>query len=405
MAAAPALAQRSDLPPEPLIVEALDSHPAVMAAQARVQSARAQADMLRRGSHEFTLQGTLSRRSIEGDADFAEYDVNLTRPLRLPGKAALDRKAGEFGVEAAHNLMQDVRRDTALAFSDAWHDWLVASAVHRTDIASAALLRNDLSALRRRAELRDASLLEVDQAQSALAQAEAQAAGSQASRDEARVRLAAAFPSLALPEEAPAPAEPALPAEGIEALGALAVERSHQIRAAEYEAARMTTLASRASADRIADPSLGIRVFSERGGQEKGIGIIGSIPLGGGHRRAVRDQAAADANAAGQDLARIRREIQAMAAADVSIVRARDMLWKSRVAAATSAEAAASRTERGYRLRQIDLSDSLLARRQANEARRQEIEARGDLLRSIVRLEIDAHKLWTSHADHSDPKD
>lgn len=232
----PAFAQRTDLPPEPLVVEALDSHPAVTAAQARVRSAEAGAAMLRRGSHEFTFQGTVSRRSAEGEGDYGEYDVNLTRPFRLPGKATLDRKAGELGVEVAHNLMEDVRHQTALAFSDLWHDWVVASAQHRTDLDSAASLTQDMAAVRRRAQLRDASLLDVDQAEAALAQAQAQAATSRAARDEARVKLAAGFPGLALPEEAPLLADPAMPATALEDLRNLVIERSHEIRASEREA-------------------------------------------------------------------------------------------------------------------------------------------------------------------------
>lgn len=402
LVATPALAQRTDLPPEPLIVEALDTHPAVTAAQARIRSAEAGADMLRRGSHEFTFQGTVSRRSAEGEGDYGEYDVNLTRPFRLPGKAALDRKAGELGVEVAHNLMEDTRHQTALAFSDAWHDWLVVSAQHRTDLDSVASLAQDRTAVRRRAELRDAALLEVDQTDAALAQAEAQAAASRASRDEARVRLAAGFPTISLPQEAPAPALPELPKEGLDRLRDLVIERSHEIRASEREAQRLGVVARRASADRIADPSLGVRVFSERGGLEKGVGLVGSIPLGGGYRRAARDQATAQASAAEQDLARVRRDIEVTAAADVSNIRARQNLWQSMQAAATSAETAAARTRRGYELGQIDLSESLLARRQANDARRQEIEARGNLLRAILKLQIDAHSVWTSQEDHRD---
>lgn len=398
----PALAQRTDLPPEPLVVEALDTHPTVAAAQARVQSAQAGADMLRRGSHEFTFQGTASRRSVEGEGDYAEYDVNLTRPFRLPGKAALDRKAGELSVEVAHNLMEDVRHQTALSFSDAWHDWLVASAQNRTDIDTVTSLRDDLRAIRRRAELRDASLLEVDQAQSALALAEAQAATSRAERDQARVKLAAGFPGLTLPVDAPALSEPMLPIDRLDILRELVVERSHEIRASEYDARRLATLARRASADRMADPSLGIRVFSERGGLEKGVGVVGSIPLGGGYRRAAYDQAAADAQAADHELARVRREIDATAAADLSNVKTRHAVWIGMESAAVSAAAVAARTRRGYDVGQLDLADSLLARRQANEARRQEIQARGDILRALLKLQIDAHDVWTSQEDHKD---
>lgn len=400
--AMPALAQRTDLPPEPLVIEALDTHPAVAAALARVRAAEAGAAMLRRGSHEFVFQGTVSRRSAEGEGDYGEYDVNLTRPFRLPGKAALDRKAGELGVDVAHNLMEDIRHQTALAFSDLWHDWLVAGAQHRTDLDSVASLKQDMAAVRRRVQLRDASLLEVDQAESALAQAEAQAASSLAAQDQARVKLAAGFPGLALPEDAPLLADPAMPATALEDLRNLVIERSHEIRASEREAQRLATLARRAAADRVADPSLGVRVFSERGGMEKGVGLVGSIPLGGGYRRAAHDQATANASAAELDLARVRRAIEATATADLGDVRAREAVWRSMESAAASASAAAARTKRGYELGQIDLTDALFARRQANETRRQAIDARANLLRAILRLQIDAHEIWTSEEGHKD---
>src|SRR3546814_9749750 len=47
-----ALAQRADLPPSEKVAEALDNHPAVAAARARVDAARADRDMLAKGTHE-----------------------------------------------------------------------------------------------------------------------------------------------------------------------------------------------------------------------------------------------------------------------------------------------------------------------------------------------------------------
>ncbi|MGL1585783.1 hypothetical protein ACSTHB_23410, partial [Vibrio parahaemolyticus] len=64
-------------------------------------------------------------------------------------------------------------------------------------------------------------------------------------------------------------------------------------------------------------------LFSERGGMEKGAGIVASIPLGGGYRRAAADQASAEANAARMELAAIQRNIQAIANADLSNARTR----------------------------------------------------------------------------------
>jgi len=399
LAGVPVAAQRPDLPPEAVVARALDDHPAVAAARARIDSARAQERMLRRGDQEFVFQGTASRRSIEGEGDYAEFDANVTRPIRLPGKAAMDREAGALGIDVAHNLMEDVRHQTALAFSDLWHDWLIADALHRNDIATSANLRDAARAVGRRAELRDAAALEVDQAGSALAAAEAQASASLAEREEARARLAMNFPDIPLPDQPPAMSVPSFPIDNVEELRGYVVRRSHEIEAADREAKRLAVMARRTRADRLPDPSVGVRLFSERGGLERGAGLVASIPFGGGYRRAAGDQADAQASSARLELERVRREVEATASADLSNVRTRQTVWQAMLRSADSASAAADRTEQGYRLGAIDLADSLLARRQANDARRQEIQARGDLLRAITKLRVDAHDVWTSGED------
>src|SRR5690606_38147884 len=132
----------------------------------------------------------------------------------------------------------------------------------------------------------------------ALAQARAQAASSLSLREQARVTFAASFPEIPLPSEPPELADPMLPAQGLEAMRDLVIERSHEIRAADKEAQRLNVTSRRVRAHRTAAPSFGVRLFSERGGAEAGAGVVASIPLGGGYRRAAADQASAEANAA-----------------------------------------------------------------------------------------------------------
>ncbi|MBL7599367.1 transporter, partial [Escherichia coli] len=77
---------------------------------------------------------------------------------------------------------------------------------------------------------------------------------------------------IPLPSEPPELASPTLPDVGLETMRDLVIERSHEIRAADKEAQRLGVTAQRVRADRIADPSFGVRLFSERGGMEKGAG-------------------------------------------------------------------------------------------------------------------------------------
>lgn len=399
LAAAPALAQRADLPPPETVVEALDNHPAVKAAAARVEAARASRDMLARGPHEVTVEGGYVRRSVDYEGEFDEFDVSITRPFRLPGKAALDRKAGALEIEVAENRMADVRHQVALDLSGLWHDWLTAASLYRIDLETVRWLEAELSSLQRRVALRDASELEVDQAMAALAQAEAQAAASLAAREEARVTLSASFPEIPLPPEPPELVLPESPPQGLEALRELVIEHSHEIRAAAREAERLGVVSRRVGADRFADPSFGVRMFSERSGMEKGAGVVVSVPLGGGHRRAAADMASAEANAARLELENVMRSVTAVADADLSNARTRLKAWQRAQAAAQSAAEAVGRTERGYQLGQIDLADLLYARRLANDARRAEIMARSDASRALLKIQIDAHTIWSPDED------
>lgn len=394
-----ALAQRADLPPEAEVIAILDNHPTVSAAGARVAAAKAQNDMLRRGSHEVTIAGSYVRRTVDREGGFDEFDTTIGRAFRLPGKAALDRKVGALGIEVAENRAEDVRHQAALTLSGLWYDWLTAGALYRNDMETVSVLETSVQAVRRRRQLRDAADLDIDQANAALAQVRGQTARSLADREQARAMLAATFPELPLPVEPPVLGAPESPEQSLTAMRDLVIARSHEIRAADREAQRLDVVSQRVRADRIADPTFGVRLFSERSGMERGAGIIASIPFGGGYRRSAAEQASAEASAARFDLANAQRMVEATADADLSNARTRMDVWRGMAEAAESALAAAARTQRGQLLGAVDLSDLLYARRQAHDAQRAEIEARGEAVRALTRFQIDSHSIWVTPGD------
>ena len=147
----------------------------------------------------------------------------------------------------------------ALRLAQWWWDWLGAAAQARVDAQAVANAEALLATVRRRMTLRDASALEGDQAEAALGMARATAAQSAGAEKVARARLAAQFPSLALPATAPdMPVPDASPAL-LKRLHDHILGRSHEILAAEALARQADASAARARADRIADPSLGFR--------------------------------------------------------------------------------------------------------------------------------------------------
>jgi len=388
------LAAEPGLPPEEAVATALLEHPSVIAAHARLDAARARSEALRKGGNEFTVQGSYTRRDVNGGAAFDEYDAQLSRPVRLPGKARLDREIGTQGTAVAENVAEDARHEAALLLAAHWFDWLSASAQAEVDRAAVANYEAALAAVVRRRDLHDAAQLDVDQAEAALAEARRTLEQSAGLAALARTRLAAQFPGLALPQQAPAVPLPEMADARLSQLGDLVVVNSHLIAAAEAESARMAAVADRAQADRMADPTIGLRLFSEFGGLERGAGVIVSMPLGGGHRRALADEASAGASAARADEQLARFDVAETATADVTEARFRISSWQRAREAVAAQMAALEKLRRGQQLGEIDLADLLLGERMVHDAFRREAEARAEALRAITRLRIDAHDLW-----------
>lgn len=391
--AGPAMAQQAL--PDPAAVEmAIASHPAVRAADARLNAARAQARALAAGSHEFTTAATVSSRQLASGADLLEYDISLSRAVRLPGKAALDRRAGEAGIRAADSMAEDARHQAASSLSDHWWEWLGAAAERRVLEEAVATLEEAANAIARRHAVREAATMELEQAEAAVASARAAERAAAGREAAARAALAANFPALPLPAAAPLLPPPELPTEGLAMLGTLVVERSHEIGAAMAEAEMSGHLAARARRERVADPSIGIRGFSEFGGAERGVGLMVSFPLGGRHRRALADQAEALADASRARATMVRHQVEALAGRSVAAAEAGYAAWQEALAAATKSSSAAARARRGHELGGLDLSDRLYAERVAQESALAERLARAEAWRAITRLRIDSHTLW-----------
>jgi len=387
------------MPDPAAVVRALDSHPSVEAAHARTGAAQAEARALARGPHEITFSGSYLKRSVDREGSFDEFDGQLTRAVRLPGKARLDREIGRFGIEAARNAAEDTRHQAALMLNAGWWDWLGAAEQARIDRQAVANYTTLLEAMRRRVSVRDAAQLEADQTEAQLGAARLASRQSAGREAVARARLAAQFPGFPLGDSPPPVPTPKLPEQGIEALGTLVVARSHEIAAAEARAAQAGAGSARARAERVADPSFGVRMFSERSGAERGLGVLFSMPLGGGYRKAQADKADAEAGAARADLTATRFAVDEMAQGDMTEARFAFTAWQAAREGLNAQIAALEKLRLGLRAGEIDLADELLGERQVHDAFRAEAEARTEAMRALTRLRIDSHSIWVTPGD------
>lgn len=388
----PRIAHPGFLPPPSAVRSALEQSPWLAEGRANVATARAEAEILRLGPHETVLGAEHTNRRVKGEGEYSEWSLEASRSFRLPGKAGLDASAGKATLEAAANGLADLLHQRSADFADQWVSMLEARERREIEEAEALAYARQTRALSRRVELAHASVLELETAQSAEARARAALAGAKGDEARARALLESSYPGLlpATPPRLPAPEAPA----GLDQFADLVVSRSHEIAQARALADREQALSRRARLDRLADPTIGLRTFSERGGEEAGLGLFVSVPFSGPRRSAEADRQAAQATAALTRLALTRRRVAAAAVQDIADIRAAQEVWTGARAALQAAEGAARRTERAYELGESDLVDALAARRFAFEAARAELASRAAAHRAILRLALDAHELW-----------
>jgi len=386
-----------DLPPGVQVDKALRSYPAVRAAVAGVQVEDANRERLEAGPHEFTLTlGSQQRRDRLQDLRFRESEIGIERAIRLPGKAAKDAELGAAGVEQAGFALGDALHESARLLLGRWFEWQRELAAAREWTAQVELLRAQHQAVLKKVGAGDTAQLEALLSAAQLAQAEAQLAQAEARQDAVAVELGQHFPAITLPARI-APATPQ-PVDDSPAALALWRERilahNHELAVARSAARRGQLLAQRADAERLPDPTVGLRLGSERDGQERIFGVQLSIPLPGAARAAGARAGNAEATAGAAREALVLTRVEVEARRSVGLARSHYTQWQRLADVAARMEDNARLLDKAWRLGEGEFNDLQQARRQAIEARLAAVRAQLDANEARYRLLLDAHELW-----------
>jgi len=381
------------LPAPELVEEALSSHPNVRAWISRVAGAEGEARRLAVGPYEWMLSGSGLQRSVRGIADFNEFDVGIARGIRMPGKPEIDRRIGEYGIDAARNAAEDARHQAALQLMSGWMAWL--GAVERLAI-SHEQIRNyeaELDATTKRFVANDVAEIEVELLRTALAEARTAELRAEGETARAQASLLAWFPELTLPSSPPKIGGPD-DTKSLATLRDQVLLKSHEIAYVDAQAKRAEAVAERARADQTPDPQIGFRAFSERDGEETGIGVTFSIPIGGSSREAATAEQFALASAARQEAVRIRRTISEVAETDFILAQSEFEAWRSAQDALTESERVIQRMRAGFSQGAIRLQDLLTAERRHLDVQLVEADSRARASAATLKLRIDSHELW-----------
>ena len=401
-AAGSALAQDATAPwlPAPAqVAAALQAQPVVRAAAERVQAASATQRALEVGSHELQANAGVQQRHVRDEQRrYHEWELGLSRTLRLPRKAALDRQIGDGTYHLARLRLEDAEHQVARRLLDAWMHWLRSSALAAETAAQSQLLERERDAVARRLALGDAAQRDVDALEAERATQAAQALMARDAQAAARQLLILGFAPIAVPDQpAPLP-DPTEWLDHTQDWRARILSESAEVAIARSTSRLQARTAERARAERTPDPTVGVRILSDRGGRERTVGVVLSVPLGTAHRSAIAATETANAHATEAEAADVLRTIEQESWLAVQTAHSTLAQWQALQQALAAQTAASQRTHKAWELGEAPLSEYLLALRNLHQARLAETQARVDALQAALRVRIDAHALWHSAA-------
>jgi outer membrane protein TolC len=399
LAGGPAFAQHAAdpglalLPPEATVRQVLAAMPQLREVALQGELAQATRAGLEAGRHEWTVRAGVSTRNELAGPTWREQELTLERPVRWFGKAAQDAAIGATGVAVAQ-----------AAHEDAWHeagrtlmaDWF--SAV-RENVTVARLeeqhtLAGQLVRIAvQRVKAGDGAALEQLQAETEQSRVAAQVQQARQRGALAQQLLRSNYPGLPAAPAADLPAPPATEGTADGWVASIA-GHNHELELAESEAQLAAQQARRASAERMPDPTVSVRASRERGGQERVLGVVLSMPLPGAGRGADTRVATARAEQARERLDMTRIRVDATARRVVLETAHSRQIWQTMDSIAQQSERQAALMMKAYAAGEVSLSEALLARRQSLDATLAAQTAQLDALQAYARLKLDAHMLW-----------
>ena len=403
-AAAETFQEYPDLPPLPMVVQAMDTYPAVLAAKSGIKIEEANRSRLEAGSYEYNVRlGSQRRTETALNQRYKEWEVNLERPFRLPGKASLDEALGKQGVEVSQWAYGDALHEAGRSLLGLWFTWYREHFQAQQWQDQVDILTKQLDAVNKRVKAGDAARLEAMLAEASLAEAEASLNQAKLREQMAATTLTSRFSGIALPAN-PVLAAPVPLSQSSAYWKDEILRQNHELGVARAETRRWQLQSSRSSADRLPDPTVGIRYASERDGTEKIVGLNLTIPLPGSGRAAVAEGAAARAEMAAHQEAGVLRKVEVEATATYATASTAYDTWQKAKLVAEKMQANADLMSRAYSLGEAGLPEVLLARRQALEAGLNAVLAQVDAAESRYRLLLDAHQLWPLDVDDNEQK-
>ena len=401
LALAFAASAHADYLPDPAAAEAaLWASPTVAQARGDFAAQTLRSQSLQRGRDEWTVGGDIVQRRIQSSPrdSQSEWGLALSRPLRLPARAAADRAlAGALTAHAEANLGEALH-ESGRQLLGLWFGWLNELSQSRLWQSQLALAEQQLGNVNARIRLGEAPRSERVNAEAALAQVRLQQQQSATREQQARYRLRAEFPELTVGAEGSLP-QPGQPTGTADDYVNAVLEHNHELLRARRQAEMLQAEARQLAKRQSVDPHVGVFYKNEAGGNEHVLGLNVGLTLPGAARRTDQQAAEQLSTTAQQAAIRLEQRLRQEARADFETAIAQTANWQQADRAAQSLTEAARLGARAYSLGEGSLDQVLLSRRLALDGELTAHQVRLDALSACTRLQLDRHQLWPLDVD------
>lgn len=379
----------------------LTQDPAARRAQNLRASVEAEAGLIRTSPYEWTVGYTQQKRSYRGTAGDGvekssnEWNLELERSVRLPGKYAADQRIADATLGNASAQYNLARREAAEGLITSYLKWLETRSVLTLLQQQQQAAETNTNAVAKRVKSGDAAAMDERLAAADLADVRRKVSSAHTAANHAWSQLSARYPvppsaastQAELPEPLPVPQDSRWWQERIMA-------GSDELAIAQAEQASAKAAAERTRHDRIPDPTLSVFTGREAYGDEQLVGVRISMPLPGQKRSLAHRQQLAQADLAQDSLELTQRELLGRASGAFSDAVGSFQRWQLANTTAITMQENARLLSKAYSLGEQELPTLMLGRQQAAMASEEEVEARAQALLSYFQLLLDAKLLW-----------
>lgn len=385
---------RPDLPPPAQVESALGNHLLVLNATNGLKMELANQRKWNSGNYEFNLRaGTGQRNIVDTGQNLKEWDVALERPLRLFNKVGIDKDIGAASVARAEYALGDARHEAARTLLQLWFAWQRERAQATLWQQQVDILKQQAKMAEKRVKAGDAPILELNQTQAAVAQAGVSWQQAQLRAQLAGNDLMRQFPAIQLPEDLK-PDTPQAIEHDFSFWKSRVLEHNHELGMVQEQNHVQQLLAQRSRADKVPDPTVGVRHSSEFGGTEIVNGVYVVVPFSFGQRSATAEGMAQQAAIAADQEGFVKRRLESDIYATYTQAINSYSTWLQAHDAAQAMRSNAEMVAKAYSLGESSLLESISSRRFALESSLAENLAQLDSNEARYRLLLDAHQLW-----------